>query len=184
MSETERVETLWNWIEHCQKNNLYLPDLPNLRFLVWFDGLQKRKLQLPLYTDAVETMKNWRYKMNIPLYILASSGFYWIAVKWFLTFTSHGNLSAMFTDVYEQSNMGNCTMTENYQQLCAERLLKPPENVMFITHTAEVAKAAKLTKMEVIMCATTLKKAQQIKDGLAECQLPIIRTFSDIQLME
>lgn len=171
------ISQVCKYIDYCLEKNCETRAFAIFRFHVWFDGYDRGKLTTPVYSDVAVTLQKWKSKENINLYILSNG---WTeASKKFMAQTSHGDLNLVIDEHFDTS-LGSLHNSSTFVKF-AEKINQKPEDVLFLTKSAEEGKAAQSAGFNVILVLT---RGSAVDAALKICKdIPIARIFTDIDFI-
>lgn len=110
---------------------------------MWFDGLKRGRIEMPVYSDVANKLKIWSSQLSIRLFVFSNG---WSEMsKRILSRTNHGDLSTLIEDYYD-TELGELTETATFTKALA-LIKEPPETVVFLTKNAAQARAALSTAL-------------------------------------
>lgn len=101
------------------------------------------------------------------------------ATKKFMSKTSHGDLSTLIAEQFD-TTLGQLTAPETYKKLI-EKTKVDPANTVFLTKSADEAKAAKSAGLQAVMVLTHSDKVESVQDKVKD--IPIARSFTQIEFV-
>jgi len=93
--------------------------------------------------------------------------------------TSHGDLAKIIAEQFDTS-LGPLNNGDTYKKL-VDRIKEKPENVVFLTKSPEEAKVAGDAGLGVIMMITHNNAVESAKVTVKGQEIPIARSFSQIE---
>ena len=169
----EQQQSVVDYVTQCTDSKKESKALSRFRFHMWFDGYEKGKITTPVYSDVGIQIKKWK-DLDIKLYVLSNS---WVeGTKKFLSKTSQGDLNLMIDGHYDTSE-GSLTDKETYTKLVG-KIGQTADQVLFLTKSAEEAKAAKEANLPIILVLTHRKNIEKLTED--EKTFPRIRSFNEL----
>ncbi len=147
-------------------------------------------------------IQKWATELKLKLYILSNGSVYFVskvglfrsclpsfyhfnlfrwaeATKKFMQKTSHGDLSALIAEQFD-TTLGQLTSPETFKKLIA-KTKDDPANTVFLTKSADEAKAAKAAGLQVVLVLTHSDKVDAVADKVKD--IPIARSFTQIEFV-
>lgn len=176
-SKSQQVDSVNKYIEYCTSKGKDSKAFATFRFHVWFDGYDKGKISTPVYSDVAVSIQKWHCDLGIKLYVLSNG---WSeATKKFMSKTSHGDLNLLIDGHYDTS-IGSLTDPETYKKV-TDKIKEKPDDVVFLTKSADEAKAAKKSGLNVVLVLTHRRNVDAVVDSCKD--IPIARTFTEIEFI-
>ena len=145
------------------------------RFHVWFDGYDKGRIETPVYSDVAIQIQKWRCDLQIQLYVLSNG---WAeANRRFLSKTNHGDLNLLISGHFD-TTIGSFLSPDTYQKVLAE-IKRSPEEVLFLTKSADEARTAQSVGIAVVLVMTHRRNIEKLEE--ADKSLPRIRSFNELE---
>ena len=173
------IGSVCNYVDYCLYNNKENKPFVVFRFMVWFDGYERNLITTPVYSDVAIQIQKWRLSQDIQLYVLSNGWSY--ATRKFLEKTSQGNLSILINDCFD-TELGPLNSATTFQKLL--NIIKvPSQELVFLTKSADEAKAAIEVGIIVVMVLTHRKDVEAIQENVKD-QIPHVRTFNEIEFID
>ncbi len=170
----EQQQSVVDYVTQCLDSKKESKALSRFRFHMWFDGYDKGTLTTPVYSDVGIQIKSWK-EMDVKLYVLSNT---WVeATKKFLSKTTQGDLNLMIDGHFDASD-GSLSDKETYVKLVTKIGLTA-DQVLFLTKSAEEAKAAKEAGLPIVLVMTHRKNIEKLTEE--EKALPRIRSFNELE---
>jgi len=144
---------------------------------MWFDGLKRGKIEMPVYSDVVSKLKKWSTELHIKLYVLSNG---WSeATKRFMAMTNHGDLSVLIEDYFD-TELGELNEPATYTKALAV-IKEPAESVLFLTKNAGEARAAMTAGLNAILVLTHRRNIEKLDEEGKK--IPRIRSFNELAIV-
>lgn len=170
------IESVSRHINHCLENSIERKAYILFRFKVWFDGLAKDIIKVPVYADVATQLQNWRTNLGIRLFVLSNG---WsVATRKFMEKTSKGDLSLLVSDFWD-TDIGELTRPETYR-LVIERIGEQPEEIVFLSKNLDEARAAKSAGLVVVLVLTHRSQVTAVSEACRVENIPHIRSFDEL----
>jgi enolase-phosphatase E1 len=136
------IETLIRWIDQDKK----ITPLKALQGIIWKEGYEKKDFFGHIYPDAKINLEKWR-KEGLKLYVYSSGSIF--AQKLLFGHTEFGDLTGLFSGYFDTTT-GQKKESASYK-IIAEKTGIMPEEILFLSDTAEELDAAAGAKMKTCL---------------------------------
>ncbi len=162
------INFLKEWIDKDRK----ITPLKELQGYIWEKGFKSWELKAPIYQDAFEKIKEWKYK-GIPLYIYSSGSVK--AQKLFLSHTTLGNIVNFFEWFFD-TKIGSKKDKSSYEEI-AKQIWENIKNIIFLSDDIKEIEASNKAWMKVIKVSRP-----EDTEYINNCPYEQITSFNEINL--
>ncbi|MFT7126414.1 MAG: enolase-phosphatase E1 [Pseudoalteromonas tetraodonis] len=124
LSAEQAIEQLLKWIA----DDVKAPPLKALQGMIWKHGYENGDFQGHLYDDAANYLSQW-HRQDIALYVYSSGSIQ--AQKLLYGFSSHGDLTPLFSDYFDTA-VGHKQRSASYAAIL-ERIPHQAEQCLFLS---------------------------------------------------
>ncbi len=157
---------LTSWIKHDKKHT----QLKLIQGKIWKEAYQNGEVKSHIYEDVPIALKKWQEE-KISIYIYSSGSVQ--AQKLLFQYSMYGDLTSYLSGYFD-TKIGSKKDKESYFKI-SEKIQVPPENILFISDSAEELDAASKANTQVV-----LSVRDQTQSSPTKIKYPKIESFDSL----